>query len=399
MNPEPFLEAARELRGRFFSLIDSLSALRGLTAIEIQHRPEEDLLRGALDVLLRHQDMERCSVFLLRDGELFCAAGLDWDDLFRAGTERHASVSFAVGDGVVGEAARTGEMVHARDCSKDPRFKQVPGHVVPGGSLICAPIVSRSETLGVVNVYHPSPNHFESWHEHTLGLFCRVLGHMLENNRLLRTMEHAVEDRTRQLEAALREAEQLKRRYEQLSNVDELTGLHNRRFFFPEAESALAHSMRYGHPFSLMLVDVDRFKTINDQHGHAIGDMVLKDIASTLKEQVREVDIIARFGGEEFVVALPSTDAGGGRQLAERVRSKVGALAWQTEHGMLGATISIGITDLEGRVGPAREILEALLREADEAMYLAKEGGRDRVHTFPGQEAAERDESGDPHPG
>ena len=148
-----------------------------------------------------------------------------------------------------------------------------------------------------------------------------------------------------------------------------------------------------------MLVDVDRFKSINDQHGHAIGDIVLKDIASTLKEQVREVDIIARFGGEEFVVALPSTDAGGGRQLAERVRSKVGALAWQTEHGMLGATISIGITDLEGRVGPAREILEALLREADEAMYLAKEDGRDRVHTFPVQEAAERDDSGDPLPG
>jgi diguanylate cyclase (GGDEF)-like protein len=384
VNPEPFLEAARELRGRFFSLIDSLSALRGLTSIEIHHRPEADLLRGALDVLLRHQDMERCSVFLVDDGQLTCSAGRDWDDLFSVASQEpaHESAAFAIGEGLMGEAARSGEMVHCASCADDPRFEPLTGRAAPTGSLICAPIISRDEVLGVVNVYHPRSNHFESWHEHTLALFCRVLGHMLENNRLLRQMENAVEERTRQLEAALREAEQLKRRYEQLSNVDELTALHNRRFFFPEAESSLARSTRYGHPFSLMLIDVDRFKQINDRHGHATGDNVLKAIGAALKAQIREVDIIARFGGEEFVIALPSTDAEGSRMLAERIRTRVAALEWDGETGKLSATISVGVASLGARAGEARELLEALLREADRAMYQAKEAGRNRVSTY-----------------
>jgi diguanylate cyclase (GGDEF)-like protein len=234
----------------------------------------------------------------------------------------------------------------------------------------------------VVNVYHPAPGYFEGWHEHTLTLFCRVLGHMLENNRLLRRMECAVEDRTRQLEAALREAEQLKRRYEQLSNIDELTALHNRRFFFPAAEAVVAQAARYGHPFSLILVDVDRFKQINDRHGHAAGDMVLKDIATALKARTREVDIIARFGGEEFVVAMPSTEVRGACGLAERIRAAVSETRWSTDTGQLTATISVGVAHLGDRPAGTRDVLESMLREADRAMYEAKAMGRDRVVVF-----------------
>ena len=120
---------------------------------------------------------------------------------------------------------------------------------VGGGTLLSSPIVARGEVLGVVNVYHPETQSFEDWNEHTLVLFCGVLGHMVESARLVSDMEQVVSERTRQLETALRDAERLKRRYEELSNVDELTELHNRRFFFAETEAALARSTRYGHSF------------------------------------------------------------------------------------------------------------------------------------------------------
>lgn len=396
MKTEPFLEAARELRGRFFSLIDSLSALRGLTAIDIRHRPESDLLEDALEVLLRHQDLERCSIFLERDDRLECLAGRDWDDLFGCGVEGqdHRPATFPLGEGIMGEAARSAALIHCRDCSRDPRFKPLAmaagddaadedphEECAPSGALICAPITTRGEVLGVVNVYHPVANHFEPWHEHTLVLFCGVLGHMLDNNRLRRRMENAVEQRTRQLETALCEAEQLKRRYEELSNVDELTTLHNRRFFFPEAQNVLAHSTRYGNAFSLMLIDVDQFKQINDRHGHAVGDAVLKDIADTLETQTREVDILARFGGEEFVIALPSTDLAGARLLAERIRGEIATLRWCAEHEF-SVSISAGLATLDERRGESRSLLETLLREGDRAMYEAKSRGRDRVVAF-----------------
>lgn len=392
MNAEPFVAAARELRHRFFALIDSLSTLGGLTSLPVHQRAEDELLADALDVLIRHQDMERCSIFLLSNGRLECAAGLDWDDLFGPEATTPAvpralwhPVSFEIGEGVMGAAAREQRLVHCRDCVGDERFvsKSTGRQPRPPGSLVSAPIVSRGTALGVVNIYHPDPDYFESWHEHTLTLFSGVLAHMLEHSRLARRMEEAVQDRTRRLEAALREAEQLKRRFEELSNVDELTSLHNRRFFFPEAEAMLSRATRYRHPFSLMLIDIDRFKHVNDEFGHAMGDQVLRDVASELRRQIREGDVIARFGGEEFVVALANTDLDGAIQLAERIRQAVAELLWSAAGESLSVTISLGLTALAERERSShRELLEELLREADHAMYRSKSGGRNQVSAF-----------------
>ncbi len=389
MNAEPFVAAARELRDRFFSLIDSLSTLRSLASLPVHQRAEDELLADALDVLMRHEDLERCSIFVLSNERLECAAGLDWDDLFRpeAGAPEAPwhPVSFELGEGIMGASARSQRLVHCRDCAAEDGFvrKAMARLPRPPGSLVSSPIVSRGKVLGVVNTYHPVPDHFEPWHEHTLTLFTGVLAHMLEHSRLAREMDDAVHDRTRQLEAGLREAEQLRRRFEQLSNVDELTSLHNRRFFFPEAEAMLARATRYRHPFSLMLIDIDRFKHVNDRFGHATGDRVLRDVASELKRQIREGDVIARFGGEEFVVALANTEIEGAIQLAERIRHSVAALDWSGTGEALSVTISLGLTALAGRSrGSHRELLEELLREADRAMYQSKSRGRNQVSAF-----------------
>jgi diguanylate cyclase (GGDEF)-like protein len=207
-----------------------------------------------------------------------------------------------------------------------------------------------------------------------------VLGLMMANHRARRHLEGLVTERTRQLQQALAEAEELKRRYEELSTVDDLTGLHNRRFFKAEGEAALARSMRYEHPFCLMLIDLDFFKHVNDTFGHGVGDMVLRDLARVLRRHTREGDILARYGGEEFILALPNTDLDGARATAERIREHVRSLKWESQGRPFRVTLSIGVASFlpqPEQAGTAS--LQTLIREADEALYYCKGTGRDRV--------------------
>ena len=379
MQTTPFIEASREIRGRFYHLIDSLSALRGLTEIETRYQPENLLLTRAIDQLLEYEDFSHCMVHRFRDGVIEPSAerSRDLPDGEPADIdEAHARL--------IADCAQMRHPVRWDDCERESRDLGLP---LMTGTLMCIPLVSRGDLLGVLSVRENRPNAVAPWQEHALMLFCNVLGSMLDNNRLLNDMEQAVKNRTRQLEVALREAEQLKMRYEQLSNVDELTALHNRRFFFPETEAALARAVRYQHTFSLILADVDMFKNINDTHGHAMGDQVLRDIAEELRRQTRDGDIIARFGGEEFAIALPNTDLDGARLLASRVRASVAALGWETVDGeTFRATISLGVTGLEGREHrDTRALLEEMLREADQSLYDAKSDGRNSVRVFSGQ--------------
>jgi diguanylate cyclase (GGDEF)-like protein len=391
MDPTPFLNAARELRQRFVSLVDSLSAVRTLAELECCHHEDDNtLLVKALEALMQHQDLARGSVFLLRDGELVCAAGRDYDEGVHETAEglppqrRYSPRTFRVGEGVIGQAAQTRQVQYCPNCSTDPRFSPHPGQQSPArGSLICAPILSGDELLGVVNVFHPQPHYFQDWHRQVVTVYCAILGHMLANHRAMHRLETVVAERTRQLEAALAQAEQLKQRYEELSTVDELTGLHNRRFFFAEVETTLARSVRYRHPFCLMLVDLDFFKQINDTFGHGVGDAALRDLAAALRRHTREGDILARYGGEEFVLALPNTGLDGARILAERIQDHVRSLLWEAEGVSFGLTVSIGLTcvDPEGRY-QGRLLVDLLLRQADKALYFCKDNGRNQVFAY-----------------
>jgi len=162
------------------------------------------------------------------------------------------------------------------------------------------------------------------------------------------------------------------------SRTDSLTGLFNRRFFLEVASRELARSRRYGEPLSVMLIDIDHFKHINDTHGHHAGDRVLCEMASLCAGQIRTSDVLARIGGEEFAVLLPNTVVEDGRKLAERLRTRVET----TEHtgdwqGGIRHTISIGLAALGRDDGD----FERLLMRADKALYRAKNEGRNRVCT------------------
>ncbi|MFP5505376.1 MAG: diguanylate cyclase [Gammaproteobacteria bacterium] len=383
MDSSPFAEAYQELNHRFIKLVNDLSALRGLSRLSLQRTSQEELLRDAMRVLMENGDFERCSVFLLDDETLYCAGGMDWPDLIhRGGDDPRQPRQFQLGEGIIGMAAETGNLQHCRDSRGEPRFLQA-GSADGIGSLICVPVLFADKVLGVVNVSHRRPNAFSDAHERLLAVFASFLGQILSNWRYYHQMEAEIQRRTQELEAALAEAEELKRRYQHLSIVDELTGIHNRRFFFPEAHAALASAVRYGQTFSIMMVDLDHFKQINDLYGHGMGDKVLQVTAALLKGQTREGDIIARFGGEEFVLALPNTDLDGARQLADRVLNSLRSLAFNATGKTVRVTTSIGISSLTGAESPDRpDLLETLLRQADQALYFGKAQGRDQSRAY-----------------
>lgn len=163
---------------------------------------------------------------------------------------------------------------------------------------------------------------------------------------------------------------------EKLAVTDELTGLHNRRHFFEAVKEQLALGLRHGFKMACLLIDIDHFKKINDTYGHAAGDEVLKKLGSLLSSCKREGEILARFGGEEFIMCLFNTDTGHARLAAERFRKLVADHDFSSVYPGLRITVSIGLA-----LFPQERVtsIDSLIRTADEAMYASKTGGRDRV--------------------
>jgi two-component system cell cycle response regulator len=157
-----------------------------------------------------------------------------------------------------------------------------------------------------------------------------------------------------------------------LARTDELTGLNNRRSFNECFTLALSSSRRHGHPLSLISIDLDYFKTVNDTCGHAVGDLVLKDFANLLQELVRIEDIASRWGGEEFIILLPDTSCEEAATLAERIRSTFEKLPGSA--APLRVTASFGVAQLHNG-----DTEDDLIRRVDNALYAAKREGRNRV--------------------
>ena len=168
----------------------------------------------------------------------------------------------------------------------------------------------------------------------------------------------------------------LHRIVERQALIDGLTGLANRRQADKALVSELARAQRLGGPVGLILADVDDFKPVNDRFGHPTGDMVLRDLAASLRETVREIDIAARWGGEEFAVILPGTDLEGAAQVAERLRVALAEREILSTDGVpLHVTASFGAA-----ASSSSTTVTQLIEAADEALYRAKRAGKDRVY-------------------
>ncbi len=173
--------------------------------------------------------------------------------------------------------------------------------------------------------------------------------------------------------------EQARRRLDILATTDDLTGLHNRRHFMAVLEAEWDRAKRYNSTASLLLIDVDHFKRVNDTHGHLCGDELLRRIAAATQELLRQPDVLARFGGEEFMVFLPHTDTLGAVDVAERIRERIKTMPFEWQGSAVSVSASIGVAPMRIEM-PS---IDFLLHEADTALYTAKADGRDRVRAIP----------------
>ncbi len=163
-----------------------------------------------------------------------------------------------------------------------------------------------------------------------------------------------------------------------LARIDDLTQIYNRRFFYEEADKLLTVAHRYQRPVTLLMLDLDRFKQVNDTYGHRAGDELLIHFTQLCRSTIRETDIIGRTGGEEFAILLPETELGAAFQLAERIRAAVETNALRLDHVIVPYSVSIGVA-----VKDATEMhIEKLLSQADKALYEAKDAGRNRTRIY-----------------
>lgn len=179
------------------------------------------------------------------------------------------------------------------------------------------------------------------------------------------------------IERDLTEHKMLQSRLEVLASTDGLTGLPNRQAIMTKASKEFSRARRYNRPLSLVMIDIDHFKSINDQHGHAVGDQVLNSVGTTCQSALRGSDVLGRIGGEEFVLLLPDTPQGNAQHVAERMRKYLAETPIDINDKTLWITASFGVATLQEN----DTSLERMLERADEAMYAAKHGGRNQVQT------------------
>jgi diguanylate cyclase (GGDEF)-like protein len=214
---------------------------------------------------------------------------------------------------------------------------------------LSVPLRTRSEPVGLLMLASSAP---QAYDDGRADIATTLAGHAMiayENARLFAQVQH-------------------------LAAIDDLTGIANRRHFFDLAARELARARRDGHRLLAMMLDIDHFKNINDQHGHQVGDEVIELVAERLSRFVRPGDILGRYGGEEFALLLPA-GPDDPRALAERLRAVIAERPVQTQVGPMTVTVSVGVAQL--RSGDAD--ISSLLGRADRCLYDAKRGGRNRV--------------------
>jgi len=252
-------------------------------------------------------------------------------------------------EGITGMVAATGEPIMVKDVTQNQHYVSIDGRT---RSELAVPLKIKQQVVGVLNVESDNVNAFDQVDLRLLTTLASQVAVALENARLYEETEL-------------------------LAVTDGLTGLNNHRFFQSFFERELNRARRYNHPLSLVMVDIDHFKKINDTLGHPVGDRVLKEVARLLHEQARDVDLAARYGGEEFMLVLPETKKAEAQMLAERIRSAVEKNRFDDEitKGVGKVTISLGVSGFPEDGSEKNEIID----KVDKALYRAKAGGRNQV--------------------
>jgi diguanylate cyclase (GGDEF)-like protein len=262
-------------------------------------------------------------------------------------------LSFHIGEGISGMVAASMQAIYSADLSQDEPNLKSKGSWVSTGSLLSLPMVFQNKLIGVLNLHHQQTKAFNLVAQQMAQAIADQAAIAIENSRLY--------EKTRTLSA-----------------TDDLTGLANRRQFQNYLQREWAQSRRYQGHFSLLMIDIDHFKSYNDTHGHLKGDIALKQVAALLLQNTRGIDLVARFGGEEFILLLPKADKEASLAVAQKLCA---CIEYEYFNGMelsqpkKKLTVSIGSATFPS---DSTEVYE-LLNLADEALYQAKRNGRNRA--------------------
>jgi len=236
------------------------------------------------------------------------------------------------------------------DTHTDIRWRILPG-MEDISSWVGIPILIRDKVFGFMTFNKTEVNFYQPYLFEALQILTNQVSMALENATLFNEIQR-------------------------LATIDPLTQVHNRRFFFEQAIIELERCCRYKRPACIILIDIDFFKSVNDHYGHLAGDLVLKNIAALICNQLRTVDFLGRYGGEEFVVFLPETSETSAFQVAERLRKEIEALVTHYSNNKIQCTVSLGLANFDIKFCNR---LEDFLEQADQALYRAKHNGRNQV--------------------
>jgi diguanylate cyclase (GGDEF)-like protein len=312
----------------------------------------ERLLQTIIEKATQLLRAEQGSLMLLEEetAELLVKAKKSIDDVIKE------NMRTRMGEGIAGRVFESGEPLLVEDVEKDPRINQKNRPRYKTKSFVSIPIKIEDRVTGVLNISDKING--EVFNENDLILiqaFATYASIAIERNLFYK------------------EVEELKK----LSVTDPLTGVLNRRYLNNRLSEEIARFNRYKHPFSFMMIDIDGFKEYNDTYGHITGDRVLKNIATTIVNSLRTIDIAVRFGGDEFVLILPQTPKIEAINIANRIKENIENLyiSQRQELPSKYLTVSIGLSSYPEHASSASELLE----RTDQALYLAKKGGGNRL--------------------
>lgn len=319
--------------------------------------------------------MERISDLLKPTNWSLLLVDPETDELFfevavGEGSEKLKHVRLPMGEGVVGWVAREAKPILVDDATRDERFCDRMDEMTKfqTRSILCVPMVSKETVLGVIELVNSRPDAFSKSDMRLLNSLADYSAIAIENARNFQ-------------------------RLQEITVTDDVTSLYNSRYLHEMLEREFERAQRYDQPFSLLFIDLDHFKTVNDRFGHLCGSRLLKEVGDVFKAQIRSVDIATRYGGDEFVILLPQTPKEQAVHVARRLR-----LSLNESHFLQGEDLDVRITASFGVSAYPQDggSKDEVLRLADEAMYRVKETTRDGIEiaeALPSMERADRPES------
>ena len=302
--------------------------------------------------------MEKMAEYFRPDTWSLLMVDEEHDELYFAiavgeAAEALKNVRLKMGEGIAGWTAKHGEQLVVPDVDADPRFARRIDETTKWEtkSVICMPLRSKLRVLGVIQLINVDLARFNDGELFFLQSLCDYAAIAIENARWVEKIQ-------------------------ELTITDDCTGLYNARHLYKTLETEVYRSSRFGYEFSVLFIDLDHFKSVNDTHGHLIGSKLLAEIGYLVKAQLRLIDFAFRYGGDEFVILMPETAANDALQIATSIHQELISTRFRMDSGLyLTASASVGLATCP----PENALVHAIIGTADARMYAVKSNGRGKV--------------------